>query len=544
MGRIAILPENVTEKIAAGEVIERPASVVKELIENALDASATEIEIEILGAGKRFISVRDNGTGILREDLRVAVQRHATSKVSSEEDLYRLRTLGFRGEALASVAAVSRLRILSRAKEEETGGVLEIHGGRLIEEGPAVTVGTTVEVRDLFYNTPARRKFLKSDRTEFYHIFNTVTEVALCYPEIRFILKADRQEVLNLSPVETPQERILQVFGSELVESLLEVQKGSLHLFTSKVESLKRGRTNQFIFVNRRPVRDPFLRSAIYRGYEELLPKDRAPDFFLYLNLPPEAVDFNVHPAKREVRFRDPQPLYTTIYHTVKEVLRPKRQRTFSPQVRSYETAVPSSGEPEQIGLKEPQASYTPTDLLYIGESFFAYRDGDGLTLVDQHAAHERVLYERLRKGEPKRVDLLFPRQVQLPQREFLLLSQCLQDLSEMGLEMEVFGERTLLIKALPEFLVDLPIEEILIDLAHSISDTTAPSRTEELRDKLSRTLACHRSVRGRTRLSHEEMDRLLRDLQECEDPEHCPHGRPTRVRLSFSDLRRLFKRQ
>jgi DNA mismatch repair protein MutL len=551
MRRIRILPETLQDKIAAGEVIERPASVVKELLENSLDAGATEVHVEVIGSGRKLIKVADNGSGILRDDLEVCFLRYATSKILSEEDLYRIKTLGFRGEALSSIASVSRMRITSQAEEEEVGGFVEISAGKLLRKGPATCRGTIVEVRDLFFNTPARRKFLRSDRTELYHIVSTVTETSLAHPEVSFLLLVDRQETLNLPRAKNLKERLLQVYGHETVESLLEVFKGTLHMFISRQGHFHSTRVNQYVFINTRPVRDPTIRNAIYRGYGSLLPTDKHPEFFVYLQLPPEEVDFNVHPTKREVRFRDRDGIYRRVYFTVKDLMQDK------PLKVSQQKGVPAepktepkykevlTRESEQIMIREAEEYFgTQKRFLPVGDVFFAYSDGSGVTIVDHHAAHERILYERLKKtGETNSVQLLFPKQVRLPEKDFRVLSDHLNTLKKMGIDIEVFGERTLLIRALPQFLYDVRIEIILTDLAQTLADTATSCPVEEIRDRIAKTIACHKAVRGRVQLNELEMRRLLDELSEMEDPNHCPHGRPTRIHFDIEQLRRLFRR-
>jgi|Deesub1362B_J571_1020462.scaffolds.fasta_scaffold00010_100 DNA mismatch repair protein MutL len=553
MRRIRILPESLQDKIAAGEVIERPASVVKELLENSLDAGATEIHIEVLGSGKRLIKVADNGSGILRDDLELCFLRYATSKILSEEDLYKIKTLGFRGEALSSIASVSKMRITSQAEAEEVGGFIELSAGKLLNKGPATCRGTVVEVRDLFFNTPARKKFLKSDKTELYHIISTITEISLAHPGVSFLLLVDRQETLNLPKAKDLKERLQQVYGNETIEGLIEVFKGTLHMFISKEGHFHSTRVNQHVFINRRPVRDPIIKNAIYRGYGILLPADKHPEFFVYLYLSPEDVDFNVHPTKREVRFRDRESIYRRIYFTVKDLLQKeeptgvresRREKTTPVEVKSTYKESPETPY-EQIAIRETEESFdTKKKFLLIGEVFFAYSEGKGITIVDYHAAHERILYERLKKTDnTASVQLLFPKQIRLPEKEFRILSDHLSTLKELGIEAEVFGEKTLLIRALPQFLQDVRIENILTDLAHVLMEVAASCPVEELRDRLAKTIACHKAVRGKTQLDELEMRRLLDELKEMEDPNHCPHGRPTRIHFDIPHLRKLFRR-
>ncbi len=555
MPEIRVLPEELQNRIAAGEVIERPASVVKELIENSIDAGATEVGVDILNGGRRLIRISDNGRGMEREDALICFYPHATSKINTEEDLFDIRTLGFRGEALSSIASVSRLRILTAPSGSTLGVSLEIHGGELMEVKEAVHSGTTIEVKDLFFNTPARKKFLKSQRTEVYHIVETVTVAGLSHPDVAFSLTVDRAETLMLPVAGGIRERVLQIYGEEFLRGLREVNEGSVSAMISVEGNFRSSRANQYIFVNRRPIRDASLRHAVYSAYDPLVPRDRHPMFFIYLDIAPSEVDFNVHPAKREVRFSDRETVYRLIYDAVGKAL--SGSMSCDEEADSVNMLQPVTRNPQPVTSVSqpatPDVSFVADTLLkygrdfkyiYLGDVFVAYTDGQGITLLDHHAAHERILYERLRQGMGLEVtQLLFPAQVRLPAREYKVLVHRLEDIREMGIDVEDFGHNTLMVRAVPRFLFDADMAGILSDIAFCLIESTAGSPVEDIRDRIAKRIACHSSVRGAVMLRHDEIARLLADLSEAEDPEHCPHGRPTRIRMSLEDLKRMFKR-
>lgn len=554
MAEIRILPEELRNQIAAGEVIERPASVVKELIENSIDASATEINIEVLGAGKRLIRVSDNGTGMDREDALLCFHSHATSKIKDKEDLFRINTLGFRGEALSSIASVARLTIKTCKKGMDTGIEVSVEGSR-VRTREIPYRGTTIEVKNLFYNTPARKKFLRSDRTEVYHIIETVTETALTNPAISFTLRVDGKEVLGLTAAEDIRERIHQVFGAEVVSSLIEVATPDLTVYTSREDRFNPRRINQYIFVNGRPVKDQTLRSAVYRAYENLLPRGKHPMFFIYMTMDPEEVDFNVHPAKREVRFRNSEFIYKRLYLLLRDHLfkgtgsaaamqKGEKREGPGPEI----TAIPGSPQDGQglYSLLEEPARYAfpPFSSLSIGNAFIAYTDGEMLTILDYHAAHERILYERLRDSDDIRVSaFLFPRQVRLSPKEYEIIRDHIDTVRAIGIDMDEFGNNVFMVRAVPEFLFNTDIGQIIRDIAKSLIEG-GRGEFEAIRDNIARTIACHSAVRAGHRLTDTEVRELLRELENCKDPEHCPHGRPTRIKFSPDNLRRMFKRR
>ncbi len=559
MSEIRVLPRELQDRIAAGEVIERPASVVKELIENSLDAGATVIEVDVTYGGRRLIRVSDNGRGMDRDDALMCFHPHATSKISDEEDLFNIRTLGFRGEALSSIASVSRLKILTSPSGSSLGLSVEVQAGELKGVRESAQRGTTVEVRDLFFNTPARMKFLKSRRTETYHIVETVTVAALSYPEVAFSLTVDRTETLRLPAASGVRERILQIYGEEFLDGLIEIQGSRITALVSREGNYRSSRANQYIFINGRPVRDSSLRHAVYSAYDASLPKDRHPIFFLYLQLAPPEVDFNVHPSKREVRFSDREAVYRLAYDAVREALTGSglqvpvchpdtagSARHPQPVTRGIQ---PATQTPQPSGdlplLNETRADYGERlSYIHLGDVFTAYTHGSGITLLDRHAAHERVLYERLLKGRGlTAVHLLFPEQVRLTAKEHGVLLQHLDLLRQTGIEAEDFGHNTITVRAVPDFLKDADMAGVLSDIAHCLIESVTNTPVEERKERIAKRIACHSSVRGPAVLRYDEVVQLLDDLSTTEDPEHCPHGRPTRIHIGIEDLKRMFRR-
>lgn len=554
MPHIKVLPVDLRNKIAAGEVIERPASVVKELIENAIDAGSTEITVDILHGGKRLIRVADNGSGMDPQDARLCLEPHATSKLASEEDLFRITTMGFRGEALPSIASVSKVLLRTGLQGTPSGCSIEIQGGQAGEVKDAPGTGTTVEVRDLFYNTPARKKFMKADATELSHIIDTVTRAALGHPGIGFGVNADRKEALSLPRAGTLRERIMQIYGEELTIALIETSAegpAGITAFVSRPEFHRNSKSHQFIFINSRPVRDAALAHAVYRAYEGLIPPGRHPIFFLFISIDPRMVDFNVHPTKREVRFAEKDLLYRFVGGVIRETGRGDRDaasRRFSEPAAASTLAggAPLSYEhpPAAFGAaEEAHIPYRPSlPHIYLGDTFIALAGKGGLTLIDHHAAHERILYERfLNKVNLHPQHLLFPRQVQLSRQEHDIILRNRDTLLEFGLEVDDFGRNTVVVRSLPEALGGGDLRGILADAAAAIREGDHPGRP--LRESLAARLACHSSVRGKGILNSEEVSQLLADLGAAEYPDQCPHGRPTRIFLSLDDLRKMFRR-
>lgn len=585
MSEIKILPLLLRNKIAAGEVIERPASVVKELVENSIDAGSSRIEISIVGAGKRLIRVSDNGSGMNYEDASLAFERYATSKISDEEDLCHIRSMGFRGEALSSIAAVSKVRLVTAPKDEDfassqTGRCIEIMAGEMRSQTACPASGTTIEVKDLFFNTPARRKFLKSDTTENYHIIDTVSREALSHYDIGFILRVDGEETLSLSPAVSFKERIMQVYGKGFVEDMIETSADggdySLMAFIGKSSNLRSNRNSQFLFINRRPIKDQSVSHAVYKAYEDLILKDKHPVFFIFLDIDPERFDVNVHPAKREVRFEDKTGIYNFIFRASREALRGS-DMDFLSVTRAGETIGGRysvggiEGGTQQVGMADEGRSFSAgkdcapvietiaesrelvceieTPFLYIGETFIALPGDGGLTILDYHAAHERVNYERLlNKTDISSHRLLFPQQAKVGPKEYRVILENLQLLNDFGIEAEDFGHSTILVRSLPEMLRDSDIRGLLADIAACLVGEVVETNKSaeplcEVQKKVAARLACHVSIRGREVPDRVRISELLKSLAGCAEPDRCPHGRPTRIRISGVELKKMFRK-
>lgn len=560
MPHIRILPPDLRNKIAAGEVIERPASVVKELIENALDAESTDIRIDIQHGGKRLIRVSDNGAGMNKDDALLCFERHATSKLSGEDDLYAVKTLGFRGEALASIASVSKVRLVTAQKGHSLGVSVELRGGIVTEVRDAPAIGTTVEVKDLFFNTPARKKFMKKTATELYHIIEVVTRESLAQWETAFSLVTDNKETLNTPPSSHVKERIMQIYGEEFVNVLTRAHSQADRIqctaYISKSGCFRNTKSHQYLFLNRRPIKDTSLSHAVYRAYDGFLPRDKHPIFFLYLDVDPSQVDVNVHPAKREVRFHDKEFVYRFVHDAIRASLTTEHRelvKQFSettvkeaPNFDDADLRMMASCSPrsETAIAENLEFAYT-TDMpyLYLGDTFIALASKAGLTVIDHHAAHERVLYEKLLKGILPAVQrLMFPRQVQLSRREYLLILEHAETLKDFGIEVEDFGFNTVLLRSLPEILRRADAHGILSDIASFFAEGTSPDT--QIKETLAARIACHSSVRGREILGREELRALLADLEKTEYPDQCPHGRPTRIFFTLEELKKLFKRK
>lgn len=548
-------------------MIERPASVVKELLENAIDAGGTDIRIDILSGGKRMIRVSDNGIGMDREDALLCFERHATSKLASADDLFDIRTLGFRGEALPSIASISKVKLVTGLKGSKAGVAIEMTGGEVTDTREAASVGTSFEIRDLFFNTPARKKFLKTTATELFHIIDIVTKEALSHPEIAFSLHTDNKETMLLPLASGLRERIMQVYGEEFLKGLLSFSTpaGPLRMdaFVSDTTTFRNSRDHQFVFINKRPVRDPSVSHAVYKAYEGILPHDRHPVFFIFLEIDPRRIDFNVHPAKREVRFEDKESVYRLINGGLRGLIRGAHEDythpfSIGPSVsaggmgfgQAPSPAWPQAGQSDFTGQPDVFISessgpgYRPSQpFIYLGDTFIAVSGAGGLTLIDHHAAHERVLYEKLLgRVQVDSHQLLFPEQVRLSHKEYRAILEHNELLSGLGVEVDDFGHDTLIVRALPADLAGADIRGILADLSSCLLNSIPPEKS--LRESLAARMACHSSVRGSTVLNQEEVARLMHDLEQTNYPDQCPHGRPTRLFYSLDDLQKLFKRK
>lgn len=576
---IRILPDHIASQIAAGEVIERPASVVKELVENALDARADQIVIEVSGAGKRLIAVTDNGCGISADELTLAVSRHATSKLTHAEDLFSIQTLGFRGEALASIGSVSRLSIESRIIGSEVGAALTVEGGKLGKIKQAgIPTGTHIRVQDLFYNVPARLKFLKTDSTERRHIEALVTRYALAYPDVRWKLVVDGKTSLQTSGNGDRREVLSNLYGVDAAKQMLSVEfredNYHIHGYISPISLTRSNRNELTVFVNGRWVRDTSVTAAIIRAYHTLLMVGRYPVVVLFLEMPPEVVDVNVHPAKAEVRFREGDLVFTRTQRAVRRAL-----LAYSPvpdlQPRHYWGSQPEAnggtidpawamaasinvveeieGQTQQPRIPIHTGDIHPDGfplLRLVGQvaaTYLVAEGPDGLYLIDQHAAHERVLFEQLMAQQAeKRVPaqrLLEPVNVVLPPEKARLLAEQLPVLDNLGFEVEPFGPNAFTIRAIPSLLFGGDPEEALHALVEDFEEDESPLETE-IEAKLTARICKRMAVKGGQVLSPEEQHALLRNLESCQSPRTCPHGRPTMIHLSADLLERQFGRR
>jgi DNA mismatch repair protein MutL len=645
MGRIHVLSENVANKIAAGEVVERPASVLKELLENSLDAGATRIRVQVEGGGKKLIQVTDNGCGMVRDDALLAFERHATSKIKDAEDLLNIHTLGFRGEALPSIASVARVLLETRAEDEDGGTVLEIAGGKILRvEEAGLPQGTSLAVRDLFFNTPARKKFLKAESTELSHLASLVTHYALAHPEKHFELHSATDAMLVAAPVGSHSDRIYQIFGRETLDQLVPLaatmklervgipepppwRRGEdyqapvpgdirLHGFISKPELQKLNRNSIFVFVNGRLIRDRMVQHAIIEGYRNILPPTVFPVVLLFIELPNEEVDANVHPSKTEVRFRQHALVHDFVRESVRSALmkaRPVPQ--FTREITAQPTAAPGlspgaqqhagdefalrpetlpavnerlqfNGEPIAVDANmavsgfgpipapsiaqsvnghadacgnvlqdEPQAVVDQLALAslkpvgQVRDSFILAVNADGLWIIDQHVAHERVLFEKIlrERGQNDAAQdgqrLLMPLIVELTPGQQAVFAEISEELRRNGFEVELFGTRTVAVKTAPGGVRPADVEKMLVELLDQFQREEQALNLEKIRAKIAASIACHAAIKINMPLEQNKMEWLLKELAKTECPMTCPHGRPVVLRYSVKEIQKAFKR-
>jgi len=604
--KIKTLPDDIANRIAAGEVVERPASVVKEMMENSLDAGATKIAIDVLEGGRKLIRVTDNGEGMVPEDALACFGRHATSKLYEPDDLFSIKTLGFRGEALPSIASVSRLLLETQA-ENSIGTAIEIAGGKLLSQREqAFPRGTQITVEDLFFNVPARRKFLRSESYELSQISTYCTHYALAFPEIHFVLKSAGFEILSAPPAGGFRDRVFQIFGKDLLDELVEHEKSfgrsgvKVHVFTSRPHVQKYNRNSMFFFINRRLVRDKIILHAISEAYRNILPSGTFPVVIMFVTIPFEDVDVNVHPAKTEVRFKHQSFVHDAIRDSILGGL--TQDKTIvsmmdegvpmspfmapSPQPRipdSWASGDPIAREsfalqpgmrgPEEqpipLGLNFRAASpapdaceetieapaYTGFDRLkaevrpigQLRDSFIVATDSSGLIVIDQHVAHERVLFEAyLRQklaGKMEIQRLLMPIVVQLPPRQLAILDTIIPELATNGFEVEPFGPKTIAIKTAPAILKPAIVETLLVELLDGLERETQVVNIEALKKKIAASVSCHAAIKINTPLDDTKMRWLVGELMKTDVPTVCPHGRPIILRYDLREIQKAFKR-
>ena len=634
MGRIRVLSDTVANKIAAGEVVERPASVVKELIENSLDAGATDLRIEVDSGGRRLIRVADNGGGMLRDDALLAFERHATSKLSDVKDLLSIATLGFRGEALPSIASVSRLLLETRAAEESTGAAVEIAGGKILRcDEFSRPTGTTITVRDLFYNVPARKKFLRSDQTELAHIASLATHYSLAHPkkafQLRHQINQGTSQLLDVTPVETLQERVYQVFGSQTLDELIDLDYVERELevvdaedrttrvfalrgFVSGPQVQKMNRNSIFLFVNGRLIRDRLLLHALSSAYHNLMPPACYPFALLFVDCDCEEVDVNVHPSKTEVRFRHGSVVHDFVRDAIRErliVARPvssipvptqpqaaadlpfsdftqriENQRfepmpsvefgrgagvermedlpvytlhaSAAPEARFDFQPVRSATVPDTHGplaletAETPQSLNALSDLRPIGQihdSFIIAAGRDGLWIIDQHVAHERILFEKVLRqqaqGRVERQQLLIPILLELTAGQHIEYARIADELERAGFDSEPFGNRTIAVKGAPAGVGPADIERLVLEILEIAESELRGVSLDDLRRSMAASIACRAAIKINMRLDHTKMEWLLKELAATDCPMSCPHGRPIALRYSTRDILKSFHR-
>lgn len=652
MGRIRVLSDNVANKIAAGEVVERPASVVKELLENSLDAGATRIRIEVEGGGRKLIAITDDGCGMGQDDAMLAFERHATSKIHDADDLLNIDTLGFRGEALPSIASVSRFTLETRQASDESGTKIEIAGGKLFKvEETGVPPGTAIAVRDLFFNVPARKKFLKAESTELSHIASLVTHYALAHPDKHFELHSATHSMLTASPVQTHAERLYQIFGRETLDQLIPLAaeadlervgipepppwrrsedyeapvpgKVRLRGFVSKPELQKLNRNSIFVFVNQRLVRDRLVQHALTDAYRNIIPPTVFPVVLLFLEMPPTEVDANVHPAKTEVRFRQQSFIHDFVRDSVRAALMkarpvPQFTREISAQPSASAALSPGAALPrnleaaQEIGgfvltapappprtaalafesgeyidgsiisaaphlaeivptldppviahrggcgdvLDEPGEADHDADapllaslkpLGQVRDSFILAVNAEGLWIIDQHVAHERVLFERVLKQRATESipvqKMLMPIVVQLTPGQQAVFTEISDELGRNGFEVELFGSRTVVVKAVPAGVETCDVERMLGELLVEFEREQQSLNLDAIRHRIAASIACHAAIKVNMPLEQNKMEWLLQELAKTECPMSCPHGRPVVLRYSVKDIQRAFKR-
>lgn len=535
---IKILPEDLVNKIAAGEVVERPASVVKELIENSIDAGATQINIEIQDAGKKLIRVSDNGCGMAEEEIKIALERHSTSKINSLEDLFNIKTLGFRGEALPSIASVSKTKI-----ERNLSGQ-----------------GVTAEVKNLFYNTPARKKFLKSNTTETGHIGDIVSKYTLAYPQIAFKFVSDGKPLITSAGTGKLADAILAVYGADLVKELIEVDSsfpaGRVFGFVSRPTLSRIDKNYESLFVNRRYIRNFLLNRALEEAYRTLIPGNRYPVGIVFIDIDPRQVDVNVHPTKREVKFVNNQ----VVMDAVKEAVAKALQNVLSPM--SYvlgreEVGGGSSGTAQinfDLSFSEDMGEGRTIEVSAIQPLFPIYQlkntyiiatDGYDLFIIDQHAAHERIVYDQLSQKSDTQASqaLLVPETIELNPQESMMLSENLEYLNSLGFELEEFGVNSFILRAVPAVTFRSLPKELIKDMICDLKESQKTDQIEILEEKIRKSIACHSAIKAGDKLSQQEMNQLIRDLFSTQNPQTCPHGRPTMIKINEDEICRKFAR-
>ncbi len=608
MSKIKILPESLSNKIAAGEVVERPSSVVKELVENALDADSTRLIIEVDNGGRSLIRVSDDGTGMSRDDALLAIERYATSKIKNERDLFSIDTLGFRGEALPSIAAVSRFSLVTREETSETGTEIIVEGGKIkdVSEVGAPS-GTMITVKQIFFNTPARRKFLKTVNTEMGHIADIVASIAMGRPDVQFKLLHNRKIVKNWSLASDPLERVIDILGKDIKNYLHRIESKDNNLsisgWISSPRFTRKTSRGIYVYVNGRFVRDRVIQHALFDGYRERLVKGQFPLGVLFMHIPFDQVDVNVHPTKNEIRFVNQRNVHEKVAKIVSETLKlSDRTKWASPKFQQEEKHYISEsvaefgrrttddgrqwsevrGQRSEVRDQRAEDSNQKAedrkrraedgrqgirfdlpvkqealwekkqfgDLRIIGQlqsTYILCESDEGLVLIDQHAAHERILFEQLKKrSKAHKVAsqrLLIPETLDVGYKEAEILNKLIPELTELGLDIEPFGGNTFVIKSVPALIINREIKPVLIGLLEKLVETGFSSGFDKTIEQCLILMACHGAIRANQHLSDKQMKVLLEQLDECDNPSHCPHGRPTWIKWTTRLIEKSFNR-
>lgn len=572
MGNINILEDELINKIAAGEVIERPASVVKELIENSIDSGATIINIELNEGGKSLIKVTDNGSGMVKEDAELSIMRHATSKISKDDDLFNINTLGFRGEALASVAAVANLKIITKTKDDLEGTKILVSGSTVLKNEPVgAPVGTAIEVTDLFFNTPARKKHLKSIKSELNHVIDIVTRYALIHPEISIKLTHDTTMIMNSPASDDVLSNIVNIYGKDIAKKLIKVNhetdKLSVKGFISKPELSRSDKDLISVFVNNRYIKNKVINNALTDSYHTFLHSNRYPVAVLSIKVKPELVDVNVHPQKTEIRFSIEDHLYEAVFNSCKEALLDvnlipevapsEKQSVLTASAKPIKKKVAEKvyeHKPEQTALVEVKTKVEAetekipemTVLGLVHDCYIIAEDGEGFLVVDMHAAEERIRYERLMKeykGKGISVqELLSPVHLDLNPIDANVLGSNLKLLEEFGFKIENFGNNSFILRTAPMVIKKQLKKDIVLDIIAELKQNKF-KRIEDIKESIITRMACRGSVKQGDRIEKAQMHKILKDMHTCDSPYTCPHGRPTIIKFTKSDLERKFKR-
>ena len=598
---IRVLPDQIVNKIAAGEVVDRPSSVLKELMENAIDAGATQIDVEVVSGGKKVISVADNGKGMTRDDALLCIERHATSKIRDVHDIEKVQTLGFRGEALAAVASVSRFSVKTRPADEVAGTEIIVNGGKMVDVTEAGTPpGTTIKVRNLFFNVPARRRFLRTDQTELTHVRKVFNIYALGHAHVGMSLRVDEREVNRLTPGASLDQRLRELFSGELTANLLPVNHVTDEMKITGHVGLPQVRRNdsseQYIFINGRPASAPLISYALNQAYHSLIPKGKYPVVFIFVAINPELVDVNVHPTKKEVRFRRPLDIRDAMIEAVRNALaqrsrveeeatidlseesqKPEPRFVDVPLLQIEDMPQPHTFHYPRIPLAQEEVRVAATDRVQMADSkvgaaveepvtdestgpwswcrvvgqvgglYVILETEDGMVLMDPHAAHERVMFERFMarvvRQEVKGQGLLAPVSVELSPTEAMTVRKNLPLLQNMGFGVSDFGADTFIVDAVPGFMSKLDVSLALSDIAGNLSQGGARGGTPRWAEEKVAQAACKASVKARDKLSLAEIEQLVIDLAKTEMPYTCPHGRPTLIYMSYNELDRKFGR-